>query len=85
VTARKNKFVALSQSGLARRTAASVAETDVDDFDEPEPVDTNARTWEGLPVIGHNGDWRDMPEKVQDDYKSYVLHWELSPNLGGFD
>lgn len=70
-TVRRHNVALPSQDGPAQRTVSSVAQPDMDDFDEP--VDTNARTWEGLPTIGHNGDWRDMPEMVQDDYMSYVF------------
>lgn len=37
------------------------------------PSEWKGRTWHGLVVVGHEGDWREMEPKPADDYSPYVL------------
>ena len=38
------------------------------DVEEGEAEDSRVRTWEGLEVIGHQGDWRVVPARKRDNY-----------------
>ncbi|KAJ9656540.1 hypothetical protein H2198_004889 [Neophaeococcomyces mojaviensis] len=75
--AQRHAIPALFQSGKTQRTLVSVARRDKEEVDDAGV--TGARTWEGLPIIGHGGDWKDMPETVQDDYQSW--HGTALPTL----
>ncbi|EXJ90259.1 hypothetical protein A1O1_03358 [Capronia coronata CBS 617.96] len=70
---------AATYATTASRSQKSLAESEpsaaTDGYEEAHTWDgyEEAHTWDGLEHVGHQGHWRDLPPRPQDDYEPWLV------------